>query len=153
MRTCCFTGHRVLPTEASCRIAAALSDTIDALYQEGVRDFICGGAIGFDTLAARIVLLKKETYPDMRLLLTIPCRDQAKNWTRAQKQMYADILDQADVVEYLADTYDSGCMHRRNRHMVDHADVCVAYYVGKRGGTAYTVNYAYQEGVRVILIQ
>lgn len=41
-------------------------------------------------------------------------------------------------------------MHKRNRHLVDHSGVCVAYLTESRGGTAYTVDYARKNGVPVI---
>ena len=153
MKTCCFTGHRMVPSADALRLRAALSETIESLYQEGVKDFICGGAIGFDTLAAKAVLENRKTKADIRLLLAIPCRNQFERWNESQKAVYHAILEEADGVEYLAETYDRGCMLRRNRYMVDHADVCVAFYNGSaRGGTAFTVNYAYQSGIRVILL-
>ena len=45
--------------------------------------------------------------------------------------------------KYLADP-------KRNRHLVDHSGVCVAYLTESRGGTAYTVDYARKNGVPVI---
>ncbi len=153
MKTCCFTGHRMISAQDVVRLRVSLSETIEALYKDGVRDFLCGGAIGFDTLAAKTILDKKRTLPDIRLLLAIPCRNQYDRWSDAQKMVYHDILSCADDVQYLAESYDRGCMLRRNRYMVDHSDVCVAFYNGSsHGGTSYTVNYAYQCGLRVILL-
>ena len=153
MKTCCFTGHRMVSSADALRLRASLSDTIELLYQEGVKFFICGGAVGFDTLAAKAVLEKRKTKTDIRLMLAIPCRNQFERWNESQKAVYHAILEDADAVEYLAETYDRGCMLRRNRYMVDHADVCVAFYNGgARGGTAFMVNYAYQCGLKVILL-
>ena len=41
-------------------------------------------------------------------------------------------------------------MHKRNRHLVDHSSICVCYLTEDRGGTAYTVNYAKKQGLKVI---
>lgn len=46
----------------------------------------------------------------------------------------------------------AGCMHRRNRHLVDNSGVCVCYLTRNSGGTAYTVNYAKKQGVNVFNI-
>lgn len=36
--------------------------------------------------------------------------------------------------------------------MVDRADLLLAYYTGRRGGTKYTVGYAEKRGIPVYLI-
>lgn len=43
-------------------------------------------------------------------------------------------------------------MFKRNRHLVDNSSICIAYLTEETGGTAYTVKYANQKGVRVINI-
>ena len=37
-----------------------------------------GGALGFDTLAAQTVLDMKKEYPQLRLILVLPCEDQTR---------------------------------------------------------------------------
>lgn len=48
MQTCCFTGHRQLPSEEQTEIANKLERVIAALYQKGIRYYGAGGALGFD---------------------------------------------------------------------------------------------------------
>ena len=43
-----------------------------------------------------------------------------------------------------------GCMHKRNRHLVDNSSVCVCYLNKENGGTAYTVDYAGKKGLEII---
>ena len=126
--------------------------TIRTFSESGVGEFICGGALGFDTMAATEVLRQKADFPHIRLSLILPCRDQAARWNAAQRKIYTEILEKADKIEYLFERYVPGCMQMRNRRMVDRADVCVAYYNGTPGGTAYTVQYAREKGVRVLQI-
>lgn len=45
-----------------------------------------------------------------------------------------------------------GCMHKRNRHLVDNSSACISYLTENKGGTFYTVNYAKSKGVEVINI-
>ena len=52
----------------------------------------------------------------------------------------------------MSEAYTQGCMHRRNRHLVDHSSVCICYLTGSSGGTAYTVNYARKQGLEIINI-
>lgn len=145
--SCCFTGHRKL-TDVS-QIKARLKDTIQILIQAGVTQFLSGGAIGFDTLAACSVLQLKEQYPFIRLNFILPCQDQDRYWTENDRLVYQSILRQADTVQYLSQSYDAGCMHRRNRCLVDRSDICVCYLTQTSGGTKYTVDYARKKESRL----
>ena len=51
---------------------------------------------------------------------------------------------------YVSRQYTRGCMHERNRHLVDNSSVCVCYLNRESGGTAYTVDYAEKQGLEVI---
>ena len=150
--TCCFTGHRIVRSEDIDAINNNLKKVIASLYKSGMRRFISGGAIGFDTLASRAVLNAREEFPDIRLTLALPCRDQDRLWNAAQKAEYAEILGSADEVIYVSENYSPECMLKRNRYMVDRSSVVVVYIQYPRGGTVYTVNYALDSGLRVINI-
>ena len=64
-------------------------------------------------------------------------------------QEYERIKALADKVVYTSQEYTKGCMHKRNRHLVDHSSVCVCYLTKKDGGTAYTVDYAEKQGLEI----
>ena len=116
-KTACFTGHRKIPTLAKRRIAKRLEETVSEAINSGYRYFGCGGALGFDTLAAQTVLRLREANPEIRLILVLPCMDQARGW------------DERDIEEY-----------ERIKQAADE----------QNGGTAYTVNYARDHGLKVI---
>ena len=124
---------------------------IEAIEQ-GYRYFGCGGALGFDTLAAQTVLRLREIYPEIRLILVLPCRDQTRGWKQADVAEYDRIMKAADKVTYTSEQYYSGCMHKRNRHLVDYSSLCICYLTEASGGTAYTVNYAQSQGLKIINI-
>ena len=119
-KTCCFTGHRDIPSGAYQRIFSKTEEMVEKLIKEGYLYFGTGGALGFDTIAAFTVLKLKEKYPDVRLILVLPCLSQTR-----------------------------GCMHKRNRHLVDNSSACIAYLTDSKGGTAYTVDYAQKHGLNV----
>lgn len=149
--TCCFTGHRLLPKEQIPGITLRLSARVDELIAGGVHTFISGGALGFDQLAALVVLCKKEDEKrPVRLVIAQPCRDQSKNWTPAQQRVYDNILSRADEVVCLSDHYFNGCMQIRNRWMVEHSDHVIACMARLQGGTAQTVRYAAKKGLNVL---
>lgn len=146
----CFTGHRIIAKQDEAKLRCDLDSTLRTLISYGVNSFICGGAIGFDTLAARTVLRLKNDFPDIKLVLILPCKNQDAKWNQRQRDEYASILRQADFVEYVSDDYTSTCMHDRNRRMVDICGYCISYLRRKSSGTQYTVSYAESKG-RVVI--
>lgn len=151
-QTCCFTGHRQLPPEERAGITDRLERVIISLYQQGIRVYEAGGALGFDALAARTVIRLRESCPDMKLILVLPCLTQTRGWRPEDVTEYERIKAQADKVVYTAQRYARGCMHKRNRYMVDHSGICVCYLTKDSGGTAYTVKYAKKQGLTVFNI-
>ena len=149
-RTACFTGHRELPTENLPEISKRLEDTLLTLIEQGYCYFGAGGALGFDTLAAQTVLRLRERYPQIRLILVLPCLNQTRGWQQADVDIYEELKRRADKVTYTSESYFRGCMQKRNRHLVDNSSGCICYLTKPTGGTAYTVNYARRSGLQVI---
>lgn len=95
-QTCCFTGHRQIPEKDLAGVQARLEQTIIKLYGQGVIYYGAGGALGFDTLAAETVLRLRNSYPKLRLILVLPCKDQTRRWKAEDVSRYEDIRRQAD---------------------------------------------------------
>ncbi len=149
-KTVCFTGHRELSPLLFPFIKRKLKKTVEELIRNGCLYFGAGGALGFDTLAAQTVLDLRMKNPQIKLILVLPCKSQADLWSQKDKEIYEDIKIQADKIIYTSEDYTKGCMHKRNRHLVDHSSVCVCYLSKQTGGTAYTVDYAIQKEVLVV---
>lgn len=148
----CFTGHRKIPSEQINDIVQRLKNIIVELINNGYTDFYAGGALGFDTIAAQTVMELKKDYPQIKLILALPCMNQTSGWNESDKIMYECIREIADKVVYTSDSYFNGCMQKRNRYLVDNSNICVSYLTDKKGGTAYTVKYANSKNVTVINI-
>ena len=148
-KSCCFTGHRVIPQESYYRVMFLLRQNVENKIKEGYTDFYAGGALGFDTLAALTVLRLKMVYKHIRLHLLLPCINQAEKWKAEDIRVYERIKDESDSVEYISFDYTPQCMNQRNRALVDRADYCIAYCTNTRGGTAYTIGYAMDNDMEV----
>ncbi len=111
------------------------------MIEQGVVTFYNGMAMGFDLTAAELVLELKKKFPQVKLIACVPCYGQEKRYSAEDKERYANILHRADETVTLAERYHTGCMHERNRYMVDRADYLLAYCHDDKGGTAYTVRY------------
>ena len=151
-KTCCFTGHRSLSHEEKLKVAVRLREIIAVQIKAGVVFYGAGGARGFDALAALTVLDMKKEYPQLRLILVLPCEDQTRGWRSEDIAVYEDIKRRSDKVVYVSREYTPDCMHRRNRHLVNHSGTCICYLTRSTGGTAYTVDYARKKGLHVINI-
>ena len=151
-KTCCFTGHRQLPPEERTEIANRLERVIASLYQQGIQYYGAGGALGFDTLAAQTVIRLRKSCPGMKLILVLPCLTQTRGWRLEDVAEYERIKAQADKIVYTSQQYTPGCMHKRNRHLVDNSSVCVCYLTKDSGGTAYTIQYAKKNSLEIINI-
>lgn len=150
-KTCCFTGHRLIPQKELEGIKWRLERTIIDLYGRGIIYYGAGGARGFDSLAAETVLrLRDNGYPRLRLILVLPCLNQTKGWRAEDIARYTKIKHRADKTVYTSQEYTPGCMHKRNRHLVDNSSVCICYQTQPKGGTAYTVHYAQDRGLDIL---
>ena len=149
-KTCCFTGHRKIPSGQYDLIASRLKCEITELIERGYIYFGTGGAIGFDTMAAQTVLELKEKYSQIRLILVLPCKTQTRGWCSTDVRIYEGIKARCDKLVYTSEEYNSGCMFKRNRHLVDNSSVCICYLTKSKGGTAYTVEYGKKAGIKII---
>ena len=150
--TCCFTGHRKLPYGQKEHVLDRLRKTVSDLAEKGYRNFVTGGALGFDTLAAMAVIDEKKHYPDINLILMLPCLSQSAMWSSEDRDIYDGIKQRADSVTFVSKEYFRGCMHERNRRLVEASSLCICYMTSDKGGTAYTVQYAKKRGLDVINI-
>nr|MBR4281944.1 DUF1273 family protein [Clostridia bacterium] len=146
--TVCFTGHRAFNRQDAG--LNRLEELLELLYDRGYRDFLCGGALGFDLYAAEHVVRLREKHPDVRLVFCLPCADQSSQWKRADCSRYERLLYLSDETRVLSPRYYDGCMQSRNAYMVDRSYLCVAYMARLRGGTLSTVRYAISQDVPVI---
>ena len=141
-KICSFTGHRQIEKNHEMNISALILRSIEYAYDNGCRIFMAGGAIGFDTLAAREVIRFRMTHRDVKLRLALPCKEQDKSWSHEQRERYFHTLAEADEIVYLSDEYTKDCMKRRNDYLATSADILIAYVNRSRSGAAQTVRMA-----------
>lgn len=163
LRTIGFTGHRParlggydqhLPIWASLR--AVLYREIREAVTQGFYTFISGMALGYDTIAAEVVLVLREQLPDLgiKLVAAVPFEGQERKWPPAAQTHYRRLLEQADYVHTVcAPGFAAWKLHRRNQWIVDHSSLLLALWDGiKEGGTYNCVVYARRIGREVVTI-
>lgn len=146
---CSFTGHRQIPEEFKKTITELLDRAVDFAYQEGCRRFYTGGAVGFDTYAARAVIKYRIFHPDISIILLLPCRDQAEKWNNFARSAYEFTLSVADEVVYVSEEYTAGCMRDRNYRLAELGDILISFVSNPRSGAGQTVRMAERLGKRI----
>lgn len=146
-----FSGHRSIPEHRKEEQRKKLREKIRLLYAMGIRNYYCGMAIGFDMLAAEVVLSLKSEFPQLKLIAVIPFKGQSARWSYNEQARYNAILARCDDSILLSQTYYNGCLLRRNDYMLTHSCRLVAFFDGKpKGGTFYSCRKAKALGMDII---
>ena len=151
--TAAFTGHRWYDSSRKHSVRKRIEECVREAYRNGITNFISGMAIGFDLVAAEVVLSLIQECPAITLTAVLPFREQASRFNELNKCRYYKCLSQADDIVILSNDYTAKGYLERDRFMVEHSALLIACYDGRnRGCTFWTVNYAARTGKNVINI-
>ena len=104
---------------------------------------------------AQTVIMLQDIYPGIVLEAAYPYPPTpVKVWTKYQKDREY-VAEHSNLKYMVSDHYYKGCMQKRNRYMVDKADIVLAIWNGeKSGGTWGTIKYAQAHGktIRYIML-
>ena len=146
----CFTGHRPEKLHLDeTAVRTILENAIDDAIANGFVTFISGMARGVDIWAAEIILERKKSNPDIRLICALPHPDLEHSWRDSWQQRYKEILARADLVKIICPAFSMASYQCRNEWMVDHSALVIAIYNGTKGGTRNTIEYAERHGINV----
>ncbi len=156
-RTCCFTGHRDLPAKDSDEyrtLSKALRHAVCDAIRLGCTDFYTGGAAGFDLLAAETLLRIQKLWKKspMRLFICVPFLGHDFAFSAEDRARFSVLKEKATKVLYLSDRYTPLCFAERNRYMVTHSDVCIAYVRKHKSGSSQTLQMASKKRCILILL-
>ena len=101
---------------------------------------MCAYAAALPVSTFSALSLAREGVP-LRLVIAIPCPEQAKYYSARDRALYERLCAAAECVT-LSDRYTRYCMLERNRYMVDRAGYLICYLRESRGGTYQTRAYA-----------
>lgn len=160
-KTVCFTGHRpkTIPilndhkSEGFIKLKARIRKIlVDLIEKENAVHYISGMALGIDILCAELVLELKEHYPRITLECALPCETQAAYWSEDNRDRYFSAIERCDKESLLQTRYTKDCFMKRNKYMINKSDIVLSVWNGEKSGTGYTVNYAKQQGKKIILL-
>ena len=142
--TAAFTGHRFVDAAQREHVKKRLSNAVLDAYGHGIRNFISGFAIGFDMMAAEAIVSLKRSYPDIIL-------GQASRFSFYDRKRYDRLLEVADEVIVLSESYYPRCFLDRDEFMVNNSSKLIGYYDGReKGGTFYTIRKAMAQNIPIV---
>lgn len=167
IKSCAITGHR--PTRFKfkydeknngCkRLKKRIRDQFILLYEQDVRQFWIGGALGVDLWAGEILLRLKEQpeYSEIQLMIAIPFEGHDGKWDEHNRRRMAFLIRHSTEVVIVGqkEMPPAANYRRRNEYMVDQADCLFAVYDNDRtirSGTGMTVRYAQKMGLPITLL-
>lgn len=162
-KTVCFTGRRPKylfgynDDKSYFKLMNYMYEIVKEAYNKGYRNFITGGAQGFDQLMFRVVNKLKKDNPntDIKNILYLPCKEQSSKWGKEGlfgSDNYDKMLKKADGIYYVSDVYTNTCLMDRNKAMIDNSSLVIALYddenwynekrLRNTSGTLNALNYA-----------
>ena len=109
-------------------------------------EIISGVALGWDTALALAAIENK-----IPLTCAIPFKGQESRWTKESKDIYFQILNDAEkIIHICGEGYSARKMQIRNEWMVDNAHIVLAMWDGTTGGTYNCITYAEKKRKRII---
>ena len=109
-------------------------------------------AIGFDLAAAKCAISLRNELKGIQVVAVVPFEGIERRFSAAQQRLFGEIIAEADNVITLASHYSASVYALRNNYLVDNSSAVIAYFTGKKGGTAYTVRRAVKKLSRVVNI-
>lgn len=146
-----LTGHRFIPFEKQPLLKKLLVSAVTNNYEQGFTTYYCGMAVGFDMLAAEVILELKNKLKDLKLIAVLPFQNQSDRFSSYDKKRYQSILEQANEIVTLRKDYCNRCFLIRDDYMVEQADAVIAYLSRTdKGGTYYTCKKAQSHGLPIL---
>lgn len=134
------TGHRNLSDKQIKRIKNITGKIVRKYGYDNV-EFICGGARGTDTIAARFCQENMIVYS---LYFPFPYHNKDNNELKQTAKK---------TVELYEDYFANWQFQERNKAMVNDCDILLAFYDGReKGGTYNCIKYAKSKLVPIIFI-
>lgn len=146
--TVSFFGHRDLPN------MFALEDRLMSILRKLINskeyvEFLVGRDGDFDQLVASIVKMAINNYAsgNASLILVLPYeRAEYRN----NKESFEDYYDEVQICYESAQAHPKGAIYTRNKQMVERSDLIICAIERQSGGAYKAVNYAKQQGKRII---
>lgn len=145
-KVCVFFGHRVIFDEE--KVKAQLKRVVRELIEQGFSTFWLGGYGEFDALADKVTRELKQEFPYIQRVCVLAYLPTNKEEYQYKSQFY-DEMFYPEGVELGPKKF---AITRRNKFMVENADVVVASVSAKIGGAATALKHAQKLNKKIITL-
>jgi len=148
--TVAFVGHRRIDKFAS--VEKKVKELVGELIRsKSYVDFLVGRDGDFDRIVSSAVLrVKRQLYDDNSSLIWVMPYETAEY--RNCIGYFEEYYDEVELCQESATAHFKGAIQRRNRYMIDRADLLICYVKEKNGGAYQTMEYAIKAGKKIINI-
>lgn len=148
--TVTFIGHRYIDR------FSFVEDNVEDLIRQLIGskpyvDFLVGRDGNFDQIVSSTVLrVKKSVFDANSSLIWVIPYDTAEYRNNAES--FKEYYDEIELCQESANGHFKGAIQKRNRYMIDRADLLICYVEKKDGGAYQTMQYAIKTGKKFINI-
>ena len=148
--TVTFIGHRYIDR------FSFIEEKVEELVRELITtkeyvDFLVGRDGEFDQIVSSTVLRVKRNVFDANSTLTWVMPYETAEY-RDNEESFHEYYDEVEICAESATGHFKGAIQKRNRHMVDRADLLICFVEKEEGGAYQTMQYALKSGKKVINI-
>lgn len=148
--TVTFIGHRYIDR------FSFVEEKVEKLVRELISskayvDFLVGRDGDFDQIVSSTVLrVKKRVFDANSSLIWVMPYETAEY--RDNVESFEEYYDEVELCQDSASAHFKGAIQKRNRYMVDRANLLICYVENESGGAYQTMQYALKAGKKVINI-
>lgn len=139
-----FFGHRDVMVTGS--LEHKLEEVVQHLILDGYREFWCCDQGNFDWVSRIVMRRMKKRYPDISLCCL--CAYNPNRYSKLKQDFWFEDFDFIYPAEAAYGPQKFAIL-RRNKYIVEHADVFVCYVTRQSGGAYRALNLARQKGKRI----
>ena len=143
-KICCGFGHREVFQNISSELAQAIES---AIMEYGITTFYTGGIGEFDALFSSAVRAAKARHKQIKLVLVKP---YFSNELNNSKEYYEAFYDDVFIPTEILGTHYKSAITKRNRFMVDQADLIICFLSRDFGGAYTAIQYAKKKNKPII---
>ncbi len=158
-RTCALTGDPffLLPFdpdrgERARTLRDAIFHETEKMVLLGYHRFLCGFTPGVDLIFAETVLELRRKHRDITLESVLAYENEAASWEENTRERYYRLLGYCDREHLLQTRFTTGCLARRNRYLVEHANLLLAVSDGLLGNPLQAIHCAAVLGKSILRI-
>lgn len=142
-----FTGSRTYNPKYFEDVMEVMEEVMDIMDFPITYAYV-GGAIGVDMFAAEYCIKKNIPYT---IVLPFKFHTLTRFWDGESRKRLCNIIDKADDVFVLGDSYSKNLYHERNKYLVDSCEILLAFPTKGSKGTFKTISLAKEIGKRFMV--